>query len=87
LKGVTGPVLLFDDALYNFSLGRVEFLPWRVWISVWNLLIALVVAFFQGSTLVRYFTKFTKDIFASLISLIFIYEALYKLFVVSHSSA
>ena len=35
--------------------------------------------FFQGSVLVRFFTKFTKDIFASLVSLLFIFSALKKL--------
>ena len=35
--------------------------------------------FFQGSTLVKYFTKFTKDIFNALVALLFIYEAINKL--------
>ena len=34
---------------------------------------------FQGSVYVRYFSKFTKDIFASLVSLLFIISALKKL--------
>ena len=33
----------------------------------------------QGSTLVKYFTKFTKDIFNALVALLFIYEAINKL--------
>ena len=33
--------------------------------------------------LVKHFTKFTKDIFASLVALLFIFEALRKLSVVS----
>ncbi len=41
----------------------------------------------QGSTLVKHFTKFTKDIFASLICLLFIYEAIYKLYRVSRAPA
>jgi hypothetical protein len=39
---------------------------------------------FQGSSLVKHFTKFTKDIFASLICLIFIFEAMVKILKVSH---
>ena len=35
--------------------------------------------FFQGSTLVKFFTKFTKDIFNALVALLFIYEAINKL--------
>ena len=80
--GVTGPVLLYDEALYQFTLGSLpgQFLFWRVWIGVWVFIIALLVAGFQGSSLVRHFTKFTKDIFASLVALLFIYEAFNKLF-------
>ena len=37
------------------------------------------VIHFQGSVLVKHFTKFTKDIFASLVSLLFIFSALKKL--------
>merc|ERR1719481_1188256 len=82
--GTTGPVLLYDEALYNFCTANLpnQFLYWRVWVGIWTFVISLVVAGFQGSTLVRFFTKFTKDIFAGLVSLLFIYEALRKLFVI-----
>ena len=43
------------------------------------ILIALLVAMFQGSLLVKYFTKFTKDVFSALVSLLYTYEALKKL--------
>merc|ERR1712088_248363 len=83
--GVTGPVLLYDEALYGFSKDLFDpnhpttFLYWRVWIGIWVFVISLLVAGFQGSTLVRFFTKFTKDIFAGLVSLLFIFEAFNKL--------
>jgi len=81
--GVTGPVLLYDEALYGFSLDLFPipsmFLYWRVWIGIWTFVIALLVAGLQGSTLVRFFTKFTKDIFAGLVALLFIFEAFNKL--------
>jgi len=79
--GSTGPVLLFDEALFNFSDSNMpgQFLYWRTWVGIWTFIISLVVAGFQGSTLVKYFTRFIKDIFASLISLVFIYEAVKKL--------
>lgn len=79
ITGSTGPLLLYDEALFKFSVSMgIDFLPWRVWIGIWTLIIALLVAAFQGSILVKYFTKFTKDIFASLVSLLFIFEALKK---------
>ena len=79
--GSTGPMLLFDEALFNFSDSYMpgKFLFWRVWVGIWTFVISLIVACVQGSTLVQYFTKFIKDIFASLISLVFIYEAVNKL--------
>jgi len=82
--GTTGPVLLYDEALFQFASSNMpnQFLYWRVWVGIWTFIISLIVAGFQGSTLVRFFTKFTKDIFAGLVSLLFIYEALRKLFVI-----
>ena len=81
ITGVTGPVLLYDQALFDFSKGTLpnQFLPWRLWIGVWTFVISLAVAFFQGSTLVRYFTRFTKDIFNALVALLFIVSAFKKL--------
>ncbi|XP_040568533.1 band 3 anion transport protein isoform X2 [Lepeophtheirus salmonis] len=80
IVGETGPVLLYDESLYKFTeSNKIEFLPLRVWIGVWVFIISVVVAGFQGSTLVKHFTKFTKDIFASLVSLLFIYEAIRKI--------
>ena len=79
VSGVTGPVMVYDEALFKFSKSaEVEYLPWRVWISFWCLIIAATVACFQGSFVVKYFTKFTKDIFASFIATVFIIEALLK---------
>jgi len=79
--GSTGPMLLFDEALFGFSENFLpgKFLYWRTWVGIWTFVISLAVACVQGSTLVQYFTKFIKDIFAFLISLVFIYEAVNKL--------
>ena len=51
----------------------------RVWIGFWLILIVLVMVAFEGSFLVRFVSRFTQEIFAFLISLIFIYETFYKL--------
>jgi len=81
ITGVTGPVLLYDQALFSFctNIEGLQFLPWRLWVGVWTLVIALLVAAFQGSTLVRFFTRFTKDIFNALVALLFIVSAFEKL--------
>lgn len=53
---------------------NVELLPFRACIGIWVFIIAAVVVALEGSTLVKYFTRFTEEILAALISLIFIYE-------------
>lgn len=51
----------------------------RVWIGFWLVLIVLAIVAFEGSFLVRFVSRFTQEIFAFLISLIFIYETFFKL--------
>ncbi|CAM1307854.1 SLC4A3 (predicted) [Pycnogonum litorale] len=76
-----GPLLLLDESLYKLCLKYdVDFLSLRVWVSIWMLIIGVTVAAFEGSILVKYFTRFTQDIFAALISLLYIYDACYKLY-------
>ncbi|XP_067140255.1 band 3 anion transport protein-like [Centruroides vittatus] len=79
--GTTGPVLLFDEILFKFCNDNdIEFLPMRVWISFWVAIIATVVVALEGSALVRFFSRFTQEIFAALISLLYIYESFNKLY-------
>ncbi|KAJ8019935.1 Anion exchange protein 2 [Holothuria leucospilota] len=78
--GPTGPVLVFEENLYQFcTTSGIQYLPYRAWVSLWLFIIMTAVVAFEGSTLVRYFTRFTEEIFAILISLIFIYEVFSKL--------
>lgn len=60
-----------------------EYLTARVWIGFWLVSIVLVIVAAEGSFLVRYISPFTQEIFAFLISLIFIYETFSKLFKVT----
>ncbi|CAB0002807.1 unnamed protein product, partial [Nesidiocoris tenuis] len=55
----------------------------RVYIGIWLFVIALMVSFFEGSVLVKLFTRFTEEIFASLISLLYIVESVMKVCLVS----
>ncbi|XP_021924578.1 anion exchange protein 2 [Zootermopsis nevadensis] len=83
--GATGPLLLFDESLYNFCLTNgLDFLTVRVYIGIWLGIIGLVVVCFEGSVLVKLFTRFTEEIFAALISILYIVESIIKLFVVFH---
>ena len=79
--GVSGNVYLYDEALYALcKTYNWDFLAWRIWIGLWLILIALLGAMFQGSVLVKFFTKFTKDIFTSFLGFVFLYEAMKKLY-------
>lgn len=75
LAGV-GPVLIFTAVLYrlcqDFSL---PFLPVYGWVGIWSALMLVILAVTDASCLMRYFTRFTDETFAALVSLIFIYEA------------
>lgn len=79
--GTTGPLLLFDESLYNFCMANeLEFLTVRVYIGAWMGIIALIIACVEGSVLVRLFTRFTEEIFTGLISILYIVETFIKLF-------
>ncbi|XP_028035367.1 anion exchange protein 3 isoform X2 [Bombyx mandarina] len=75
ITGATGPLLLLDESLANFchSYG-FDFLAARMYCGLWMIVIALCVASVEGSVAVKKITRFTEDIFAFLISLIFISE-------------
>ncbi|NWQ98070.1 B3A2 protein, partial [Burhinus bistriatus] len=78
--GFSGPLLVFEEAFFTFCTSNgLEFLVGRVWIGFWLILIVLVMVAFEGSFLVRFVSRFTQEIFAFLISLIFIYETFSKL--------
>ncbi|XP_046676842.1 band 3 anion transport protein isoform X2 [Homalodisca vitripennis] len=79
--GTTGPLLLFDESLFSFCQeNEIEYLTMRVYIGFWLLVIALLVSCFEGSVLVKLFTRFISEIFASLISLLYIVESVMKIY-------
>uniref|UniRef100_A0A8C7YRG0 Anion exchange protein n=1 Tax=Oryzias sinensis TaxID=183150 RepID=A0A8C7YRG0_9TELE len=78
--GFSGPLLVFEEAFYNFCRDNgIEYLTGRVWIGFWLVLIVVLTVAFEGSILVRFVSRFTQEIFSFLISLIFIYETFAKL--------
>jgi len=81
ILGGTGPVLIFTVLLYeNCKFWEVPFLPTYAWVGFWTSLIVVIMSVTDSSCLMRYFTRFTDEIFAALISLLFIYEAVKPLF-------
>jgi len=65
----------------------IEYLAMRVYIGIWLVVIALIVSFFEGSVFVKVFTRFTEELFAALICIIYIVESVVKLFKVSETRA
>ncbi|XP_067294365.1 solute carrier family 4 member 4a isoform X4 [Pseudorasbora parva] len=76
----TGPVLVFERLLFNFSReNEFDYLEFRLWIGLWSAFYCLVLVATDASFLVQYFTRFTEEGFSSLISFIFIYDAFKKM--------
>ncbi|XP_038646087.1 anion exchange protein 3 isoform X2 [Scyliorhinus canicula] len=79
--GFTGPLLVFEESFYKFSkTQKLDYLTGRVWIGFWLLIIVIIMVAFEGSLLIRYISPFTQEIFAFLISIIFIYETFNNLY-------
>ncbi|XP_051247552.1 sodium bicarbonate cotransporter 3 isoform X9 [Dicentrarchus labrax] len=81
ILGSTGPVLVFEKILFKFcSDYGLSYLSLRTSIGLWTAFLCLVLVATDASSLVCYITRFTEEAFAALICIIFIYEALEKLF-------
>ncbi|XP_077376777.1 solute carrier family 4 member 4a isoform X1 [Festucalex cinctus] len=81
----TGPVLVFERLLFNFSKdNEFNYLEFRLWIGLWSAFMCLVLVATDASYLVKYFTRFTEEGFSALISFIFIYDAFKKMIKLAH---
>lgn len=79
LLGSTGPVAIFIGMLYGVcqSLG-IPYLPSMAWVGMWTAFYLLLIVAFDACSWIRFFTRFTDDVFAALISLIFIWQAVHS---------
>uniref|UniRef100_A0A663EYN1 Anion exchange protein n=1 Tax=Aquila chrysaetos chrysaetos TaxID=223781 RepID=A0A663EYN1_AQUCH len=81
ILGSTGPVLVFEKILFKFCRDYgLSYLSLRTSIGLWTAFLCIVLVATDASSLVCYITRFTEEAFAALICIIFIYEALEKLF-------
>ncbi|KAM5156752.1 sodium bicarbonate cotransporter 3 isoform 3-T3 [Mantella aurantiaca] len=81
ILGSTGPVLVFEKILFKFCKDyKLSYLPLRTSIGLWTAFLCLILVATDASSLVCYITRFTEEAFAALICIIFIYEALEKLY-------
>ncbi|MEZ4332263.1 MAG: sodium bicarbonate transporter family protein [Myxococcota bacterium] len=76
ILGGTGPIVIFTGLLYA-TCERLElpFLATYAWTGIWSGVLLILCAITDASALMRFFTRFTDEIFASLIAVIFIVEA------------
>lgn len=80
ILGGTGPIVIFTGLLYTTCQHlSLPFLPMYAWTGIWSGLLLIVLALCDFSAVMRYFTRFTDEIFASLIAFIFIVEAISSL--------
>jgi len=76
LLGGTGPIVIFTGLLYSLCQSQgLPFLPVYAWVGVWSGFFMLILAVVDASALMRYFTRFIDEIFAALVAVIFIVEA------------
>ncbi|MDE0864056.1 MAG: PTS sugar transporter subunit IIA [Rubripirellula sp.] len=80
ILGGTGPLLVFTAILFRLCGDmNLPFLASYAWVGIWSAAFLLILAVTEASCLMRYFTRFTDEIFSALISVIFIYEAIKSL--------
>lgn len=76
ILGGTGPITIFTGLLYVACQSlELPFLATYAWTGIWSGLLLVLLAVTDASALMRYFTRFTDEIFAALIAVIFIVEA------------
>lgn len=76
ILGSTGPVIIFMGLLYGLcERTETPYLPTLAWVGLWTMVILLFLAMTDACCWIRFFTRFTDETFAALISIIFIVEA------------
>ena len=77
INGGTGPVLAFANVIYELSVSlEVPFLTLNAWVGIWVGVYMLVAALVDLNRFIHMCTRFTDEVFAGLISAIFIVNAL-----------
>ncbi|KAH8419407.1 hypothetical protein KR222_011188, partial [Zaprionus bogoriensis] len=84
ILGSTGPVLVFESIVYEFSMSQGwDYMTFRFWIGMWVTVICILLTAIDASALVCYITRFTEENFATLIAVIFVYKAIENVAVIS----
>ncbi|KAG9261466.1 electrogenic sodium bicarbonate cotransporter 4 [Astyanax mexicanus] len=76
----TGPILIFEKLLYEFSKSNsIDYMELRLWIGMHSCAQCLLLVATDASYIIKYMTRFTEEGFSSLISFIFISDAIKKM--------
>ncbi|KAF5915090.1 hypothetical protein HPG69_003591 [Diceros bicornis minor] len=76
----TGPILIFEKLLFDFSKGNgLDYMEFRLWIGLHSAVQCLILVATDASFIIKYITRFTEEGFSTLISFIFIYDAIKKM--------
>ncbi|CAK9206886.1 unnamed protein product [Sphagnum jensenii] len=76
LLAPTGLMVAFTGLLYRATKQTMlPFLPIYAWAGIWTCAFLLCLAAVEASNVIKYFTRFTEETFAALISLGFVMEA------------
>uniref|UniRef100_A0A8B9PPG1 Anion exchange protein n=1 Tax=Apteryx owenii TaxID=8824 RepID=A0A8B9PPG1_APTOW len=76
----TGPILIFEKLLFDFSKSNgIDYMEFRLWIGLHSALQCLILVATDASFIIKYVTRFTEEGFSTLISFIFIYDAIKKM--------
>jgi sodium bicarbonate transporter 10 len=76
ILGSTGPVYVFEKILYQICTDQNwDYLSLRLWIGLWVAAILILLVALDASAYVCYITRFTEELFATLIAFIFIFNS------------
>ncbi|KAM6986435.1 LOW QUALITY PROTEIN: electrogenic sodium bicarbonate cotransporter 4 [Aplochiton taeniatus] len=76
----TGPILIFEKLLFEFSKNNgIDYMELRLWIGIHSCIQCLILVVSDASYIIKYITRFTEEGFSSLISFIFISDAIKKM--------
>ncbi|XP_067084448.1 electrogenic sodium bicarbonate cotransporter 4 [Osmerus mordax] len=75
----TGPILIFEKLLFEFSNNNIDYMELRLWIGIHSCLQCFLLVATDASYIIKYITRFTEEGFSSLISFIFISDAIKKM--------
>ncbi|CAF0993071.1 unnamed protein product [Adineta ricciae] len=87
ILGPTGPFLVFEEMVYDLcQLLNSDFWTVRCCVSLWTTFFIIILVAFEGSFMIRHVTRFTEEIFALIIALVYLYEPFKKLYKIFRSN-